>query len=522
MKLRTYAAAALILAAVALPARGQQEGSALSLSLEECILRAMKNNLAVAIQVLNPEIAGAAVTQAGEKFYPTLALGFNKRSTNSASYSFLDASGSVVTKLNDYTLDFSQVLPGGGTLGLNLDSNRNDSNRSFQTINPRFGSTLTFDFTQPLLKDFGWNVSRQQILIARNNLAISESDLETALMTTLYQVEAAYWTLAYSIDNLEVGRRSLQLAKDLLEKNRRSVEVGQLAPIEILSAQAEVATREADILQAEAQVKNAEDQMKTLLNLSPEEDKAAASIIPKDRPVLPERKISLDEALATALANRPDLRSTRIGLKNQELNVSYAKNQLLPGLNLTASYWSPGVSGTQIVYLNDNPLSGIVLRTIPGGSKASLKDAFNFKYNNWSVGLTLSVPFNNILSRATYTQARLDMKQALLDLKNKEQQVFLEIKTAVRAVETNAKRVQAYKVARELAEQKLAGEEEKLKVGLSTNYLVLQYQRDLATARSTELKAVVDYNVSLADLDQALGTSLKNRNMSVTDFARVE
>lgn len=522
MKLRTYAAAALILTAAALPVRGQQEGSALSLSLEECILRAMKNNLAVAIQVLNPEIAGAAVTQAGEKFYPTLALGFNKRSTNSASYSFLDASGSVVTKLNDYTLDFSQVLPGGGTLGLNLDSNRNDSNRSFQTINPRFGSTLTFDFTQPLLKDFGWNVSRQQILIARNNLAISESDLETALMTTLYQVEAAYWTLAYSIDNLEVGRRSLQLAKDLLEKNRRSVEVGQLAPIEILSAQAEVATREADILQAEAQVKNAEDQMKTLLNLSPEEDKAAASIIPKDRPVLPERKISLDEALATALANRPDLRSTRIGLKNQELNVSYAKNQLLPGLNLTASYWSPGVSGTQIVYLNDNPLSGIVLRTIPGGSKASLKDAFNFKYNNWSVGLTLSVPFNNILSRATYTQARLDMKQALLDLKNKEQQVFLEIKTAVRAVETNAKRVQAYKVARELAEQKLAGEEEKLKVGLSTNYLVLQYQRDLATARSTELKAVVDYNVSLADLDQALGTSLKNRNMSVTDFARVE
>ncbi len=522
MKLRTYAAAALILAAAALPARGQQEGSALSLSLEECILRAMKNNLAVAIQVLNPEIAGAAVTQAGEKFYPTLALGFNKRSTNSASYSFLDASGSVVTKLNDYTLDFSQVIPGGGTVGLNLDSNRNDSNRSFQTINPRFGSTLTFDITQPLLKDFGWNVSRQQILIARNNLAISESDLETALMTTLYQVEAAYWTLAYSIDNLEVGRRSLQLAKDLLEKNRRSVEVGQLAPIEILSAQAEVATREADILQAEAQVKNAEDQMKTLLNLSPEEDKAAASIIPKDRPVLPERKISLDEALATALANRPDLRSTRIGLKNQELNVSYARNQLLPGLNLTASYWSPGVSGTQIVYLNDNPLSGIVLRTIPGGSKASLKDAFNFKYNNWSVGLTLSVPFNNILSRAALTQARLDMKQALLDLKNKEQQVFLEIKTAVRAVETNAKRVQAYKVARELAEQKLAGEEEKLKVGLSTNYLVLQYQRDLATARSTELKAVVDYNVSVADLDQALGTSLKNRNMSVTDFARTE
>ncbi len=111
-----------------------------------------------------------------------------------------------------------------------------------------------------------------------------------------------------------------------------------------------MATREADILQAEAQVKNAEDQMKTLLNLSQDEDRAAASIVPKDRPVLPERKIALDEALAMALENRPDLRVTRIGLKNQELNLSYAKNQLLPGLNLTASYWNPGVSGTQIVY----------------------------------------------------------------------------------------------------------------------------------------------------------------------------
>jgi outer membrane protein TolC len=522
MKPRTYAVAALILVLAALPARGQQEGGVLSLSLEECILRAMKNNLSVAIQVLNPEIAGAALTQAGEKFYPTLSLGLNKRNTDSASYSWLDAADSVVTRTKDYSLDLSQVIPGGGTLGVSLTSNRNDSNRSFQTINPRYGSTLTFDFSQPLLKDFGWNISRREILLARNNLSISESELATALMSTIYQVESAYWTLAYSIDDLEVRSQSLQLAKDLLEKNRRSVEVGQLAPIEILSAQAEVATREADILQAEAQVKNAEDEMKALLNLSKDEDAATSSIVPKDRPGVVENKITLDEALATALENRPDLKATRIGLKNTELNLSYAKNQLLPGLNLTASYWSPGVSGTRIVYLDDNPLSGIILRTIPGGSKASLKDALNLKYNNWSVGLTLTVPVSNILSRASYAQARLDMQQALLDLKNKEQQVFLEIKTAVRAAETNAKRVQAYKVARELAEQKLAGEEEKLRVGLSTNYMVLQYQRDLATARSTELRAVVDYNVSLADLDRALGLSLKKKNMTLGDFPRAE
>jgi outer membrane protein TolC len=339
-------------------------------------------------------------------------------------------------------------------------------------------------------------------------------------METIYSVEDAYWNLVYSIDNLEVRRQSLKLAQDLLDKNRRSVEVGQLAPIEVLSAQAEVATREADILQAEALVKNNEDRLKMILNLSMEEEKTFTSIQPKDKPKSQETKMALDEALVTAMENRPELRASRIGLKNQELNLTYAKNQLLPGLNLTASYWSPGVSGDQIIYLNNNPLTGIIIGRVPGGSSAAMKDAFNFKYQNWSVGLTLTLPMNNFLSRAMYTQAKLNMEQSLLNLKSQEQQIFLEIKNAVRAVETNFKRTQAYRVARELAEQKLAAEEEKLKVGLSTNYMVLQYQRDLSTARSTELRAIVDYNLSTAAMDRALGLSLKNKDMKVSDFAR--
>jgi len=286
--------------------------------------------------------------------------------------------------------------------------------------------------------------------------------------------------------------------------------------MEILSAKAEVATREADIIQAEAGVRNAEDRLRTILNLPASE----APLLLKDKPTFAERKIGADEALAIALQMRPELRASRLSLKNENLNVSYARNQILPELNLSASYWSPGVSGDQIIYLNNDPLTGVVIRTIPGGGSAAFKDATGFKYQNWSLGLTLSVPLGNVLSRALYAQARLNLQQALLNVKNDEQQAALEVRTAVRSVDANYKRIQAYRVARELAEQKLAAEEEKLKVGLSTNYLVLQYQRDLSTARSTELKAVVDYNVSLADLDRALGTSLKNKNMTVSDFAR--
>jgi outer membrane protein TolC len=518
MKTRVRAILALVTITALATLAGQTNDNTMKLSLEDCILRAMKNNLSVAIQVLNPQISAAAITQAGEKFYPTLSMSLARQNTNSASYSFLDASSaSVQNKYSDYSVAVSQTLPGGGSLGITFDNSKNDTTQSYQTINPRYGSTLTFDFTQPLLKDFGWNTSRHDILLARNNLAISESALEQQLMTTIYSVEQAYWNLVYYIENLDASRKSLKLAQDLLEKNKRSVEVGQMAPIDVLSAQAEVAIREADILEAEAQVKNAEDELRTILNMSEQENKAFTSIVPADIPSAQPRDITLDQAMVTAIQNRPELQSSRITLKNQELNLTYARNQLLPGLNLTASYWSPGISGTRILYLDDNALTGVVIGTIPAGSSQAIKDATGFKYKNWSLGLTLDVPISNVFSRAAVTQAKLNVEQAVLDVKYQEQQIYLEITTAVRAVETNYKRIQAYKVARELAEQKLAAESEKLKVGLSTNYLVLQYQRDFATAQNSELKAVVDYNLSLASLDKALGVSLKNKNIKIAD-----
>ncbi|MDH7492381.1 MAG: TolC family protein [Candidatus Saccharicenans sp.] len=505
----------LVLAGSSLQA---QEEKVLRLTLEECIIRTMKNNLSVAIQELSPELASASLSKAREKYYPTLSFNYNQRETNTASYSWLDSAESTQTKYNSLSGSISQSIPFGGSLNISLDSYKNDTNQRLQTINPRYGSTLRFDFTQPLLQNFGYNISRKEIIIARNSLEVSQAQLEKTLMDMVYSVEQAYWALSYAIDTLEVRRQSLKLAQELLEKNKRSVEIGTLAPIEILSAQSEVATREADIIQAELAVKNAEDQLKVLMNMSEEEEKQYEAIIPVDKPRFEQKAIQLEEALSIALANRPDLRSVQIELRNQQFNLSVAKNQLLPQLNLNASYWSPGISGDRIIYQNDNPLTGIVVGTIPGPRSDSIKDALNFKYNNWSIGLSLNIPLSNVVSRTTYAQAKINLEQALLNMKRQEQQALLEIKTALRDVEANLKRVQAYRVARELQEKKLAAEEEKLKVGQSTNYIVLMYQRDLANARATELKSIIDYNISLANLERALGLSLKNRNMKLVDF----
>lgn len=490
-----------------------------SLSLEECIASALENNLGVAVEVLTPRLADITVSQAKERFFPQISARYYTQNTNTPSFSWIDATDQVTTQYNDYSAQITQQIPTGASFSIALFSYENDTNRKFQTINPRYGSTLQFYFTQPLLKNFGLNINRKEIIVARNNRDISESEFKKVLSDTIYNVEEAYWNLVYSIENLRVMEQSLNLARDLLVKNQREVEVGTLAPIEILSAEAEVATREADILQAEALVKNSGDRLRTIINLKAKEKGEGVNIAPVEKPVYTKKDIQIDEALLIAMKNRPDLNSLRLDLKNKDIELGYAKNQLLPDLSVEASYWSPGVSGTQILYLDNNPLTDVVIGTVEGSSRNALKDAFNFRYRNWSVGITLSLPLNTLLSRAEYARARISLDQSKLRMEAQEQQVFLDVRNAVRSVQTDYKRVQGYNKARELAEKKLEAEEKKLKVGLTTNYLVLQYQRDLATTRSSELRAIVDYNLSLARLNNALGITLDEKNIKFSTLS---
>ena len=491
-----------------------QQPEPLKMTLKDCIFFAIKNNLDVTAELISSEIAGVSVGEAKEKFLPTLSFTYRRQNTNSPSFSWIEASDQVSTTFSNTYGQLSQLLPTGGSLSVSLNANMNDTTQQLLNINPRYGSTLDFSFTQPLLRGFGLKINRREILVARNNREISENDFKRVLLDTINAVEEAYWNLVLSIQTLEVRRQSLELARDLLQKSRKEVDIGTLAPKEILSSQAEVAAREADILQAELQVKNNSDRLKTLINLSTAEE---ADIIPVDAPDFIKRDIEVEEAFQLALENRPDLQSSRINKKNKDLDVGYAWNQLLPSLNLNADYWSPGLSGDQILYLDNNPLTGIVLGTIPGGSSDALKDAFNFRYRNWSLYFTLDIPLNTVFSRASLIRARMSRQQADVRLQSLEKKALLEVKTTVRTAQTDFRRVEAYRIARELAEAKLDAEEAKLRAGFTTNFVVLQYQRDLANARTQELRSVIDYNLSLSRLDNSLGISLKTWDIKFSD-----
>ena len=512
---RTNKLFSVIIGLAALPLLGQEVAMSKHLTLQECLVRAVKRNLGVAVQVYSSELASLSVARSREKFLPTLGLDFGKQDQNSASYSWMDAADRVTTNYRNYGGSLNQAVPFGGNVSVSLTGYKNLTNSRFQTINPRFGNTLTFSFSQPLLKDFGWGISRKDILVARNNQDMAESDLKATLLSTVYSVEQTYWQLVLSIESLKVRQQSLKLAEDLFDQNQKKVKIGTLAPKEILSVQSDVASRKADILQAQSQVKDYTDSLRALINsLDPA---SGGDIAPADMPPLERYDVGVDEAFTQALKNRPDLKSSALGIRNRELDYAFAKNQLLPQLNLSASYWSPGIGGDQILYLDNNPLTGVVIGRIPGGGDLALRDAFHFKYNNWSVALSLDVPLNSVFSRAAAAQARASLDQETARMKNSEQQAYLEIRTAVRAVQTNYERVNAYKVARELAEEKLAAEQAKLEAGLTTTFVVLSYQRDLSNARLMELSALIDHTLSIARLEKAMGTSLEKKNIQLID-----
>lgn len=508
---------ALALAAfLTVPSFGQDK-TPLSLTLEDSIVRALKSNLNLAVEVYNPEIAANALTQARQTFLPSLSLSFNKQGQKNPSYSWLTSSD--VTK-NDFSIlgaSLVQKAPWGGEFTLSLQNTRYETNQSFQLVNPYYSSELRFDFTQPLLQGFGTAAARKDILVARNNVAVSEAQLKAVLAKTVYDVQEAYWNLVYAIENYKVNEQSVKLARDLLAKNKKEVEVGTLAPLEVLTAEATVAKREADILEAEAQIRKAEETLKSLIGNAADGEFRTQPIVLVDRPGFEPVSVSLDEAMAVALSRRPELLAERTTVETSRLNLKIARNQTLPKLDLNLGYWSPGLSGTRLLYLNDNPLLGVVIGKIKGSPSGAWRDATKFLYQNWQVGLSLSFPLSNIVGRAALAKARLDLDKDMAGLKAREQTVYLEVSDAVRSIDTDSKRVDAYRVARELAEKRLEAETKKLSVGLTTNYLVLQYQEELATARSQEIRALVDYNLSRARLERVLGESLDKRNISIVD-----
>ncbi len=497
------AASPLASAQAAEPAQAQPAAEApaqqtLQLSLDEAVKRALDNNLDIVVDRFNPELAAESVRSAKGYYDPFLSSSLNHSSTDQKATSPFNGGN---YKTDTWTLGVGAPFePTGASLQLSLRGTKSDTTNPYTNFNPNYGSVLTLSLTQPLLLNFQVDSPRQQIRIAKKNREISDVQFHATIINTVAAVKGYYYDLIYATDNLAAARRSLDLAKKLLNENEIRVKVGTMAPLDVVEAQSEVAGREADVITAETALGNAEDVLKQAI--FPQNDPAMwnTHVVPTDRPTAEAVPVDVEVAVRVALEKRTDVVAARKGLERADLSLTLARNQLLPQADLVASYGATGTGGTQLT--RNPPLGGPVVSSIPGGYGDALSEMFGLNYPTWSVGINLSYSIPNRSQKAAAAQARITKEQALASFRRLELQVAAEVRTAARGVESGFKAVGATKAARVLQAQRLDAEEKKFAAGMSTNFLVTQAQRDLATAEVTELQAIASYRKSIINFQR--------------------
>jgi outer membrane protein TolC len=507
--------------AIALPVLAQ-EPPALELSLEEAVRRALDNNLDIRVERYGPEASELAVEQALGAYDPALTATLSNTSRTDEATNVFAGAAEVDTDVRVWNLGLGQYLPSGATARLTLNNNRTGTNNIYEDYNPSFTSSATLSVTQPLLRGFRIDSSRYQIQVARRNREISDLQFRATVTATLANVKTLYYELLAARDNIEVQRKSLALAKKLLEENRIRVRVGTMAPLDIVAAESEVASREEGVIVADALLAQAEDAVKAAIFPANDAAMWATRIVPTERLVADPVVVDTSGAVTRALAQRTDIEAARKDLEKATLTVGLTRNQALPGVDLSFSYGATGVGGTFVERerVPGSLVPGPILRTVPGGYADALGDALGLRFPTWSMAVNLTYPILNRAGRANRARARLAREQAETALARLEMNIASEVRAAGRAVETNLKRVESTRAARTLQAQRLDAEEKKFAAGMSTNFFVTQAQRDLELAAVNELRAIVDYRKSLVEFERVQEAGFSSSGSSITVAAR--
>jgi len=458
----------------------------MALSMKESIALALKGNLDIAIEGFTPQIREQDLLSEKSVYDPSAFLEALRSDNRLPATLNLLTGARVLSDLWDFNTGLRQKLPTGGTYELRFNNEYLHTPRSGGP-DSGFISELALTLTQPLLKNFGFEANETNIRIATNNQSISREQLRLKVSDITTQVYNGYVELVFAIQNLEVQRRSLRLAQELVTLNKARVRAGVAAPVEVTQAEAQEAARVQDVILGEKAVYDAEDTLKVILNI-PGSGSWGQEIQPSDSLTFEPKPINLEETIRQALENRYEYKSAKLDIDSKELNVRLTRNQLLPDLSLAGSVSTNGF-GTSY---------GKDMSALGGGD-----------FISYSVGVVLTVPLGNRAAESTYTKARLTVDQAKTSLKQLELQIVQQAREAVRRVEANAKRVDANRAARALAEEQLRVEQRRLEAGVTTTFNVLSFQRDLSAAQANELRAIADYVESLANLERVRGTVLE-------------
>ena len=485
----------------------QQPGETVRrLSIDEALKLAIEQNLGIRYQRIDPQIQDTNIALAQSSWRPNFSTSLSRQSQTSASTSSLSGGATGIDNGTFATaVSLAQTLPWGGNYSAAWNSSRFTTTNLFSSFSPQVSSNLNLQYTQPLLRNFQVDAIRQQVSLSRKVRDLSDIQLQSIVTQTLRSVRNAYWDLSYSINNLKAQQESLALSQRSLKDNQKRVEIGTMAPIDIVQAQAEVATNESSVIVAEAAIRQAQDNLRMLILDPGTAEFWTVNFEPTDAPSFDARAIDVDGAVKTALDKRSDLRSAKNALDQSDINIKYYTNQIKPDVNANIGYNPVGVGGTQLSAVDLAAVASgkAVNRTVVSdvGFGSVLGDVFQSTYPTWTFGITVGYPLGANTAHANLARVKLEYEQAQVQLKNMQMQVVTQVRGAARNVRTNQQRVQSARASRELQEKKLEAEEKKLAAGMSSPFFVVQAQRDLSLARTVEIQAISDYNKSLVDFE---------------------
>jgi len=492
-----------------------------SLTIEDAVKLALDRNLDIAVQRLNPEINDLSIATARAAFFPSLtstvlAQGQTTASTNSIAGGA--AAAAVTNDAANWNGGLAQNLRwGGGNYSLSLNNTRSTSTSLVSLYNPSYTPLWNAQLTQPLLRNFSTDANRQQLQITKLNRDISDVQLKSTITNTVSNVRNAYWDYVFAIQSVDVAKESLGLANKQVEDNQTRVQVGTMAPIDVVQAQAQAASSLQNLVVAQATMRTAELALKRLIVNGTQDPNWNATLDPVDRPEFRPEEIDLDAAIRRALSQRTDLLTAQKDVQINDVTLKYLNDQTRPQADLVANYGLSGIGGTQLIRQGSgvgtatNPVTG----TIPGGYTDSLASLFGANYPRWTVQLNFSYPLGLSAQSAQVARARVQLNQVQAQLKQIELQVATDLTNQAITIRSNAERVQAAQAARELAQRQLDAENSKFAVGMSTNYFVITAQNQLSTAQNNELQAILNYRKSLVDFDRLQQTTLTSQNITL-------
>ena len=485
------------------------------LSLDDAVQRALERNLDIAVQRIAPLVQDMAVATASAAFLPFASSGFGLNQATVPNRSLFDGGGlrgqPIVNDRGSYNLGIGQQVKwGGGRYDVTWDTTRWESTNIFSTFNPSFGANMTLQYTQPLLRGFRTDARRTELVVSHLNRDISDIDLEETVINTLANVSLSYWDLVYARAAVGVQRQALKLAEQLVADNRARVEVGTMAPIDVVQARSEAAARRQLLAQAVETQRTTELALKELIVGGTSDELWLMEINPTDQPRVEATPVDLQEAVHAALEQRTDVSRARRQLDMNEATLDNLRNSTLPALDLIGSYQLTGQGGPRLVPAGNSfeDIFGGVGGIIPGGYRDALHNIANADYPIWSIQLQMTYPLGRSADQAAYERGRLELQQNRAQIRRIELRIASEVTNAALRIASIRERIEAATASRELAEEQLQAEESKFEVGLSTNFFVLQSQRDLATAQDAELRAILDYQRALIEFERTQRASL--------------